>query len=158
MTKTLVAYFSATGTTRAVAERLAHAIGADLAEIQAAEPFTAADLDWTNPNSRSSVEHRDRSMRPALAANAPSVADYDRVFLGYPLWWETAPRVVRTWLESQDWNGKTLTTFATSSSSVRGANGEQLHDSAPAAHWVNGSRLTTHMSEDDLRTWAESIH
>lgn len=156
MTNKLVVFYSATGNTARAARTLAEAIGADIAELVPAEPYTAADLNWNDPNSRTSVEHRDRSMRPALASD-PSIDGYDEIFLGYPLWWETAPRLARTWLESHDFAGKKLTTFATSGSSVRGANGVQLHDSAPAAHWVDGRRLTPNMSERDLRAWAEGI-
>lgn len=156
MTKKLVVYITGTGTTRRVAEHLASAIGADLQEIIPDPPFTGADLDWTNPNSRSSRQHADRSMRPAIATN-PSIDGYSEILVGYPLWWDTAPREVRTWLESHDFAGKTLTTFATSSSSTRGALGEQLHDSAPNAHWVDGRRFDTNASEAELKAWADSI-
>ncbi|KAA8820072.1 flavodoxin [Bifidobacterium vespertilionis] len=152
----LVTYFSATGTTREVAERLAHAIGADLKEIEPAEPYTAADLDWRDSGSRTSVEHRDRAMRPALKTPI-GVNGYDVVFVGYPLWWETAPRVVRTFLESEDWADKTIVTFATSGSSTRGADGVQLHDSAPAAHWVPGRRVGANESEAKLAKWVEGL-
>ncbi|MEE1295761.1 MAG: flavodoxin [Bifidobacterium sp.] len=154
---TLIVYFSATGTTRRVAEKLSAAIDAPAEEIKAEPPFTAADLDWNDPSSRCSKEHADRSMRPAIQQPAPDASGYDTVLLGYPLWWETAPREVRTWLESQDWSGKTIATFATSSMSVRGADGTQLHDSAPAAHWVDGRRFTPSTPEIELRNWAESV-
>ena len=155
--KTLVAYFSATGTTRGVAERLAKSIGADLAEIKAAQDYTAADIDWRDTSSRSYVEHQHRGMRPELAADAPSAEGYGVVFVGYPLWWETAPRVVRTWLEAQDWAGKTIVTFATSSTSTRGADGVQLHDSAPAARWMTGRRMPAGTTEAQLRDWVDSL-
>ncbi|MBT1166176.1 flavodoxin [Bifidobacterium simiarum] len=153
----LVTYFSATGTTRGVAERLSHAIGADLMQIVPAQPYTAADLDWRDPNSRSSVERRDRGTRPALAEPI-DVTPYDVVFVGYPLWWETAPRVVRTFLESEDWAGKTIVTFATSGSSTRGADGTQLHDSAPAAHWVPGRRIAASENEARLAKWVKGLN
>ncbi|PWG60704.1 flavodoxin [Bifidobacterium catulorum] len=152
----LVTYFSATGTTREVAGRLAHAIGADLKEIEPAEPYTAADLDWRDSGSRTSVEHRDRAMRPELKTPI-DVSGYDAVFVGYPLWWETAPRVVRTFLESEDWEGRTIVTFATSGSSTRGADGVQLHDSAPAAHWVPGRRVGANESEARLAKWVDGL-
>lgn len=155
--RTLVAYFSATGATKAVAERLATAIGADLAEIKPARAYSDADIDWRNESSRCYVEHMHRGMRPELAADNPSAAGYDVVFVGYPLWWETAPRVVRTWLESQDWAGKAIVTFATSSTSVRGADGTQLHDSAPKADWVVGARLAVNATEAQLKDWADSL-
>lgn len=152
----LVTYFSASGTTRAVAERLAHAIGADIKEIVPARKYTAADLNWRDTASRSSVEHVHREMRPELASPV-DVSDYDVVFVGYPLWWETAPRVVRTFLESTDWAGKTIVTFATSGSSTRGADGAQLHDSASAAHWVPGRRVGANESGAKLAKWAEGL-
>ncbi|MBT1181929.1 flavodoxin [Bifidobacterium sp. CP2] len=153
----LVTYFSATGTTRGVAERLAHAIGADLKEIVPAQPYTAADVDWRDASSRSSVEHAHRDMRPALVGPI-DVKPYDVVFVGYPLWWETAPRVVRTFLESEDWAGKTIVTFATSGSSTRGADGVQLHDSAPTAHWVPGRRIAASESEAKLVKWVDGLN
>lgn len=152
----LVTYFSATGTTRAVAQRLAEAVGADLREIEPAEPYSAEDLDWRDADSRSSVEHRDRGMRPVMKTPI-DVSGYDVVFVGYPLWWETAPRVVRTFLEDSDWKGRTLVTFATSGSSVRGADGVQLHDSAPEADWRDGRRLSVSVSERELADWVESL-
>lgn len=154
---TLVVYFSATGTTRQVADKLGRAIGAPVEEIKPNPPFTAADLDWNNPSSRSSKQHRDRSMRPAIVQPAPDASNYDTILVGYPLWWETAPREVRTWLESQDLASKTIATFATSASSIRGANGVQLHDSAPNAHWVDGERFTPSTSEKQLEAWADRV-
>ncbi|PLS30998.1 flavodoxin [Bifidobacterium margollesii] len=152
----LVTYFSATCTTRQVAERLAKAADAELKRIMPAEPYTAADIDWRDQSSRSSVEHRDRSIRPALAEPI-DVTPYDVVFVGYPLWWETAPRVVRTFLESVDWTGRTVVTFATSGSSVRGADGVQLHDSAPSANWIPGRRLSANVGERELADWVAEL-
>lgn len=152
----LVAYFSVSGTTQKVAERLAHAVGAELRRIVPAEPYTAADVDWRNPASRSSMEHANRGMRPAMRESI-DVTAYDVVFVGYPLWWETAPRVVRTFLEGVDWSGKTIVTFATSGSSTRGADGVQLHDSAPAASWVAGRRIAAGESEAQLARWVDGL-
>lgn len=156
MTHILVTYFSHTGITRRVAERLAIAVSADTHEIRPAQPYTDADLDWRNPHSRSSLEHADRSTRPALAEPI-DVSAYDVVFIGYPLWWETAPRVVRTFLESQDWTGKTIVTFATSGSSTRGADGVQLRDSAPSATWKTGRRFDANVSDTELKQWAKEL-
>lgn len=156
MTRILVTYFSRTGTTRRVAERLAAACGAPLREIRPARPYTDADLDWRDPHSRSSVEHSDRSVRPEMAEPI-DVSGYDVVFVGYPLWWETAPRVVRTFLESQDWTGRTIVTFATSGSSVRGADGTQLHDSAPTATWKQGRRFGANVSDAELKRWVDGL-
>lgn len=155
--KTLVVYFSATGTTRTVAQHLAKTMGADLGEITAAQPYSAADIDWRDESSRCFVEHRDRTIRPVLAEGAPSADGYDVVFVGYPLWWETAPRIVRTWLEAQDWAGKTIVTFAAASSSTRGADGTQLHDSAAAANWIPGKRLPSNATEAQLKSWVASL-
>lgn len=154
--RALVTYFSATGTTQAVAGRLASALGADIRRIEPATPYSAADLDWRDPASRSVAEHEDRAARPAMLTPI-DVSDYDVVFVGYPLWWETAPRVVRTFLESQDWTGRTIVTFATSGTSVRGADGVQLHDSAPAADWKPGRLVTARDGEAELAAWARGL-
>ena len=114
MGKTLVAYFSAGGVTRAVAERLAAAAGADLFEIRPAVPYTAADLDWTNKNSRSSVEMSNPGSRPEIAQRLEGMEGYDTVFVGFPIWWYVAPSIVCTFLESCDFSGKTLIPFALS--------------------------------------------
>lgn len=155
MSKQLVVYISATGTTRRVAQNLAKAIDADLAEIVPVPPFTAQDIDHRSDEPCFAPARRPRNAATHL--RKPSADGYDEIFVGYPLWWDTAPREVRTWLESHDFTGKTITTFATSSSSTRGALGEQLHDSAPDAHWVNGRRFAANASEAELKTWADSI-
>ena len=138
-TRALVAYFSATGTTRGVAERLAKATGADLAEIRPAQTYSDADIDWRDESSRCYAEHMHREMRPELASDSPSAEGYDVVFVGYPLWWET------------------ILTFATSSTSTRGADGTQLHDSAPAARWMAGRRLAANATEAQLENWVGSL-
>ena len=114
MSKTLVAYFSAEGTTRRVAENLAQAAGADLYEIRPAVPYTRADLNWMDKKSRSSVEMNDRSYRPELADKDADIASCDRIFLGFPIWWYVAPTIINTFLESYDFTGKTIILFATS--------------------------------------------
>lgn len=156
MAKKLVTYFSVSGTTKAVAERLAKAIGADIDEIEPAQPYTAADLDWRDSDSRSSREEHDHDARPAMA-HPIDVSGYDTVFIGYPLWWESDPHIIRTFLESQDFAGKNVVTFATSGSSTRGADGSHLHEYAPRAVWHTGRRLPADASEKDLKAWADSL-
>ena len=132
MRKTLVAYFSASGVTRRVAEKLAAATGSDLYEIKPAEPYTRADLNWQDKRSRSSVEMNDPSSRPALADHAADVAGYDRIYLGFPIWWYTAPHIIRTFLESYDFAGKAIVIFATSGGSGLGQTAAELAPAAPA--------------------------
>ena len=129
MSKTLVAYFSATGTTKAVAEGLARVAGADLFEIEPEVPYARADLDWNNDNSRTSVEMRDPASRPAIKEADPQLADYDLVFLGFPIWWYTAPTLIKTFLEKHDFSGKTIVLFATSGTSGFGKTAESLKES-----------------------------
>ena len=121
MSKKLVAYFSASGTTKKVAERLAKAAGADLFEIGPAIPYTSADLNWMDKKSRSSVEMNDPDSRPEIAETIPNMVDYDTVFIGFPIWWYVAPHIIHTFVESYDFSGKTLVPFATSGGSGMGS-------------------------------------
>ena len=129
----LVAYFSATGTTAAAAKALADAAGAELYEIRPAVPYTGADLNWTDKNSRSSVEMKDGRSRPALADTDAPVAEHDVIFLGFPVWWYVAPTILNTFLESYDFTGKTIVLFATSGGSGLGRSAAGLQPSAPGA-------------------------
>ena len=117
MSKKLVAYFSASGNTASLAKKLAEAAGADLYEIKPAVPYTSEDLNWQNKQSRSSVEMSDKSSRPALADTNAKITDYDTIFVGFPVWWYTAPTIINTFLESYDFSGKTIVLFATSGGS-----------------------------------------
>lgn len=135
MKKTLVAYFSATGTTKAAAERLAKEKNADLFEIVPAQPYTSADLDWTNKQSRSSVEMKDKSSRPAIAATCDKMADYDTVWIGFPVWWYTAPTIINTFIEAHDLDGKTLCVFATSGGSNVNGSATDLKKAYPQYSW-----------------------
>ena len=117
MKKTLIAYFSATGTTKAAAERLATELNADLFEIAPEQPYTAADLDWRDKTSRSTLEMQDKASRPAIAAKCDNIAQYDTVWIGFPVWWYTAPTIVNTFIEAHDLSGKVLNVFATSGGS-----------------------------------------
>ena len=156
MGKTLVAYFSAGGVTRAVAERLAAAAGADLFEIRPAVPYTAADLDWNNKNSRSSVEMSNPGSRPEIAQRLEGMEGYDTVFVGFPIWWYVAPSIVRTFLESYDFSGKTLIPFATSGGSGLGKTLEQLKPLCPGALWKEG-RMLTGASEQDIKNFLAAL-
>ena len=154
--KTLVTYFSATGTTRSVAQQIAKAAGADLWEIVPKEAYTSADLDWTDKQSRSSIEMNDPSARPALAAVNEHIADYDTLFIGYPIWWYVAPRIINTFVEVHDLEGKVLIPFATSGSSAIGPTVKALRESYPYLNWQAG-RLLNHASEAQIKAWVSGL-
>lgn len=157
MKKILVSYFSATGTTEKIARTLAKAIGADIEPIRPAVPYTAADLQWTDPNSRSSIEMKaEKAKRPALAAPADAAA-YDVIFLGFPIWWYTAPTIVNAYLENGDFAGKTVIPFATSGGSGMGRVPADLSPSAPDADWRAGRRFNVGTSEAALADWAKAV-
>ena len=156
MSKKLVAYFSATGTTRQAAEWLASAIGADLFDIRPAQPYTSADLDWTNKRSRSSLEMNNPACRPEIAAQCPNMAQYDTVFIGFPIWWYVAPSIINTFVERYDFSGKTLVPFATSGGSGLGRTVAGLKKLCPAANWNEG-KLVNGMSEQALCSWATEL-
>ena len=141
MTKKLVAYFSASGVTKAAAERLAKAADADLFEIKPAVPYTRADLDWTNKKSRSSVEMSNPNSRPEIAEKVPNMGDYDIVFIGFPIWWYVAPAIINTFVESYDFSEKTIVPFATSGGSSMGKTAEVLKSLCPTANWYKGKML-----------------
>ena len=135
MKKTLVAYFSATGTTKRAAEQLAKEHNADLFEIAPEQPYTAADLDWTNKQSRSSLEMKDKSPRPAIKGSCANIADYDTVWIGFPVWWYTAPTIVNTFIEAHDLSGKVLNVFATSGGSDVKGSAADLKKAYPQYQW-----------------------
>ena len=153
MSKKLVAYFSASGITKSAAKHLASAIGADLFEIKPEIPYTNADLDWRNKKSRSSVETNDPAARPKIADTFPTMEEYDTVFVGFPIWWYVAPKIINTFLESYDFSGKTMITFATSGGSGMGRTTEVLKSLCPSATWKNG-KVVNGMSEQELADWA----
>ena len=153
MSKKLVAYFSASGTTKEAAERLAKAAGADLFEIKPAIPYTSADLNWMDKKSRSSVEMSDPYSRPEIAETMPNMADYDTVFIGFPIWWYVAPHIIHTFLESYDFSGKTLVPFATSGGSGMGKTVDELRKLCPNADWKAG-KLVNGASDQALAAWA----
>lgn len=141
MAKKLVAYFSASGVTKKAAEKLAKEQGADLFEIRPVQPYTDADLNWNNSQSRSSVEMKDSSSRVEIAARVPDMAGYDEIFLGFPIWWGVAPHIINSFLEDYDLTGKTITPFATSGGSGYGRSNEELKPSAPGAVWNPGKMI-----------------
>lgn len=156
MKKYLVAYFSASGVTKKVAENMANAVGADLFEIMPEQPYTNADLNWLNKQSRSSLEMKDRSCRPALAAK-PDVSDYDVVLVGFPVWWYREPSIIDTFMESADFTGKTVVPFCTSGGSGLGDSAGNMQSLAPGARVVDGKRFSRSASADELKKWAEQF-
>ena len=153
--KVLVAYFSATGNTRGVAERLANATGADLFEIKPAVAYSSDDLDWRNNKSRSSVEMGDKNSRPAIASNVEDITQYKIVFLGFPIWWGREPSVVDTFLSAYDFSGKTIIPFATSGSTPSTEQAaESIRAIIPSANVLTGARFPVDVSADELKTWA----
>ena len=155
--KALVAYFSATGTTKKVAENLAKALNADLYEIKPAVPYTAEDLNWRDKTSRSSVEMSNEASRPEMAENDISVKEYDVIYLGFPIWWGTAPRIVKTFLEKHDFSNKKIVLFATSGSSGMGNTAEDLKPSvATIAQIKPGKVLNGNPSVEELKYWAQN--
>ena len=155
MSKKLIAYFSASGTTAAVAKNLARAAEADLYEIRPETPYTSDDLNWQNKNSRSSVEMRDKSSRPALADADAHIEEYDTVFIGFPIWWYVAPTIINSFLERYDFTGKKIVLFATSGGSGFGKAVAGLQPSAPGATTVEGAVLNGRPNEAKLKAFAE---
>lgn len=153
----LVVYFSATGTTRGVAEKLAEGLSADLYEIVPEEPYTAADLNYNDFRSRTSVEMNDPACRPAIAGELPDLTDYDTVFIGYPIWWGDAPRILSSFVERVDLTGKTLAVFFTSGSSGLGRSMSRLEQQAGTGTWLEGRRFTARTTAEELVNWAKSL-
>ena len=157
MSNKLVAYFSASGVTGSVAKKLAEATGADLYEIKPAVPYTNADLNWNNSNSRSSVEMRDKNSRPELADKSAKIEGHDVIFIGFPIWWYVAPTIINTFLESYDFSGKNIILFATSGGSGFGKAVEGLQPSAPNAKIIEGKLFKRNVSVEELKKWAETL-
>ena len=157
--KTLVVYYSASGNTERVAKDIAEAAGADLFEIFPTEVYTSDDLDWTNPDSRVSREHDDESLRdvPLTTTEVPDWDSYDTVFIGYPIWWGIAAWPVDTFVKNNDFTGKTVIPFATSSSSGMGQSGSLLADMAGTGEWQEGQRFSSGVSSDDVQSWVNGL-
>lgn len=157
--KTLVIYYSASGNTARVAKDIAEAAGADLFEIVPTEVYTSEDLNWTNPDSRVSREHDDESLRdvPLTTTEVPDWDSYDTVFIGYPIWWGIAAWPVDTFVKNNDFTGKTVIPFATSSSSGMGQSGSLLADMAGTGEWQEGQRFSSGVSSDDVQSWVNVL-
>ena len=154
----LVAYFSATGTTKRVAENLAKATGGDLYEIKPVKTYISADLNWHDSNSRTSVEMNDPKSRPEIVTGELSIQDYDTIYLGFPIWWGTAPKVVHTFLEKYDFSGKKIIIFATSGSSGLGNTANTLKQSvSKTATIIDGDVLNSNPSVENLKQWVKKF-
>ena len=158
MSKSLVAFFSASGTTAKLAEKLAAAIGADLHEIKPEIPYTSADIDWTNKKSRSSVEMSDKAFRPAIANKVNNINQYDRIFVAFPIWWYVAPSIINTFLEQYNLSGVTIIPLATSGGSGMGHTNQELAKSCAGAVLKKGQVFSSNISERALKEWAEQYN
>ncbi len=158
MSKTLVAYFSASGKTARVAKELAQAVRADIYEIKPAVPYTKADLNWMDKKSRSSVEMNDKSSRPTLADHDADIVAYDTILLGFPIWWYVAPTIINSFLESYDFSGKKIVLFATSGGSGFGKTAAGLKSSVAADTVIaEGKVLNGRQTAESLKAWAETV-
>lgn len=159
MFKNLIVYFSASGVTKGVAEKLARVTNGDLYEIKPEVPYTDADLDWTNKNSRSSIEMKDHSSRPVISGKIDNIEDYDILFIGFPIWWYIAPTIINTFLESYDFSNKTIIPFATSGGSGLGNTINELKTScSDNVKWIDGKRFASSVSEKELENWVNKLN
>ncbi len=159
MSKAIVAYFSASGETAHLAKTIAETAGASLYEIAPAQKYSAADLNWHDSASRSSVEMKDEHSRPAMAGEMPELSGVDRVFVGFPIWWYQAPRIIQTFLESADFSGKTVIPFCTSGGSGLGKTVEILRAScSPQTKWQQGKRFSSHAGSAEIKAWLDSLN
>ncbi len=155
--KVLVAYFSATNTTEGVAQTIAASVGADLYEITPAQPYTSADLNYNDDNSRSTKEMNDPNARPEISGSVANMSQYDIVFRGYPIWWGEAPRIINTFVESYDFSGKAIVPFCTSGGSGMGRTNGKLQPSCPGARLLPGKLLNGRVPEQELKKWVEGL-
>ena len=153
----LVVYFSATGTTKGVAEKIAGITGADTYEIKAAQEYTDADLNWNDSSSRSTKEQNDSSARPEIGSDAVSLDGYTTIYIGYPIWWGEEPRIMDTFVENYSFDGITMIPFCTSGSSGIGRSGQNLADNAGSGTWLEGKRFGAGASEDEIKSWIEGL-
>lgn len=153
----LVVYFSATGTTEGVAERIASVTDADLYEIEAAQEYTSEDLDYNNSESRAAIEQNDPDARPEIGSHPVSIEEYNTVYIGYPIWFGQEPRIMDTFVESYDFEGITVIPFCTSGSSDIGSSGQNLAENAGSGNWLDGKRFEGDVSEEDLQAWIDGL-
>ena len=156
--KVLIAYFSATNNTENIANHLNDILDADLYEIVPETPYTADDLNYNDSSSRSSQEMNDPDSRPVISGSVENMEQYDVIFLGYPIWWGEAPRIINTFLESYDLSGKTIVPFCTSASSPLGSSATKLQDVTDSATWLEGQRFSGGASSGDVESWVESLN
>lgn len=151
--KKLVAYFSASGTTKQVATKLTQSINADIFEIEPLIPYTDEDLDWTNKHSRSTIEMNNHNSRPEIKTKLEDISQYDTIFVGFPIWWYIAPTIINTFLEQYDLSGKTIIPFATSGGSGMGKTNQYLLPSCKNAKLLEGKRLPSNITISELKNW-----
>ena len=155
MSKILVSYFSASGVTKRVAERVASVVNGDLFPIEPVERYTDADLDWTDKTSRSTIEMQDKSSRPQIKERVSNLDEYDTVILGFPVWWYTAPTIINTFIEENDLEGKSVYLFVTSGSSSFAGSLKDLKETYPNINFISGKRLTTSVDEREITQWIQ---
>lgn len=153
--KTLVVYFSATGTTKGVAQNIANATGADTYEILAAQTYTEADLNWNDKSSRTTTEQNDKSVRPEIGSEKISLDGYSTIYIGYPIWWGEEPRIMDTFVESYNFTGKTMIPFCTFGGSGIGSSGKNLEQNAGTGKWLEGERLS---ADTDIAAWIKGLN
>ena len=154
---TLVVVFSATGTTKGVAEKIAAIEGADLYEIIPAEPYSDADLNWNDKNSRTTIEQNDPDSRPEIGSERIDLSGYSKIYIGYPIWWGIEPRIMDTFVENYDFGDATMIPFCTSGSSGIGRSGKNLAEKSESGNWLDGARLKGNISEEELKKWIEGL-
>ena len=154
---TLVVYFSATGTTKGVAEKIASITGADIYEIKPAQEYTSEDLDWNDSDSRTTHEQDDKSVRPEIGSDSISLEGYSTIYIGFPIWWGEEPRIMDTFVESYNFDGITMIPFCTSSSSGIGMSGKNLEANAGSGNWLDGERFGGSVSEEELQAWIDGL-
>ena len=158
MSKKLIAYFSCSGVTKSVAENLAEVTNGDIYEIMPKEAYTNADLNWMDKSSRSTLESKNNLSRPEIAGKVENMEDYDVIFLGFPIWWYVAPKIINTFLESYDFSGKTIVTFCTSGGSSMGKTLQELKLSClNDTKWIDGKRFSRNTSVEELRNWVDNL-